>query len=177
MSSLVARVAEAVGFSRTVGEMRRDEEAKELWKEVYPELSEGKPGLLGAVTGRAEAQVMRLACLYALLDLSDIIRLEHLCAALTLWDYCEQSARYIFGESLGDPLADEIKRVLDDTPDGMTRTELSNHFKRHKTAEQLALALDILIARGMVFKKEEQTAGRTTIRYFSSQHYHSERAT
>ncbi|MBT6716159.1 MAG: DUF3987 domain-containing protein [Nitrospina sp.] len=176
LSLLAERVKNAVKFSYTVGEMRRDEEARELWSEVYPELSEGKPGLLGAVTGRAEAQVMRLACLFALLDLSATIKLEHLHVALALWNYCEQSAQYIFGESLGDPLADEMKRALDDTPDGMTRTELSNHFKRHKTAEQLTLSLDILIARGMVFKKEEKSDGRTLTRYFSSRHYHSKKA-
>jgi len=171
MSSLATRIREAVEFSHTVGEMRRDEEARELWNEVYAELSEGKPGLLGAVIARAEAQVMRLACLYALLDSSPIIRLEHLSAGLALWNYCEQSARYIFGESLGDPLADEIKRVLDDAPDGMTQTDLNNHFKRHRTAEQLARALNVLIARGMVFKTAEKTKGRTSIRYFSDQHY------
>ena len=173
MSSLATRIREAVEFSHTVGEMRRDGEARELWNEVYAELSEGKPGLLGAVTARSEAQVMRLACLYALLDSSPIIRLEHLSAGLALWNYCEQSARYIFGESLGDPLADEIKRVLDDAPDGMTRTELNNHFKRHRTAEKLARALNVLIARGMVFKVAEKTTGRTSTRYFSARHYHA----
>ena len=114
---------------------------------------------------------MRLACLYALLDLSDTIRLEHLSAGLALWAYCEDSAKYIFGETLGDPLADEIKRVLDDEPKGMTQTELSNYFKRHKKSEQLNRALNILIARGMVFKVGEETAGRTSHRYFSSQNY------
>ena len=110
-------------------------------------------------------------CLYALLDLSDTIRLEHLSAGLALWAYCEDSAKYIFGETLGDPLADEIKRVLDDEPKGLTQTELSNHFKRHKKSEQLNRALNILIARGMVFKVREETAGRTSHRYFSSQNY------
>jgi len=144
---------------------------KKLWEEVYPELSEGKAGLLGAVTARAEAQVMRLSCLYALLDLSDTIRLEHLSAGLALWAYCEDSAKYIFGETLGDPLADEIKRVLDGEPNGLTQTELSNHFKRHKKSEQLNRGLNILIARGMVFKVGEETSGRTSHRYFFSQNY------
>ncbi len=31
----------------------------QLWHEVYPRLSEGRPGMLGAVTARAEAIVMR----------------------------------------------------------------------------------------------------------------------
>ena len=112
-----------------------------------------------------------MACLYALLDLSDTIRLEHLSAGLALWAYCEDSAKYIFGETLGDPLADEIKRVLDDESKGMTQTELSNHFKRHKKAEQLKRALNLLIARGAVFKDAEETSGRTSHRYFSSQNY------
>ncbi len=112
-----------------------------------------------------------MACLYALLDLSDTIRLEHLSAGLALWAYCEDSAKYIFGETLGDPLADEIKRVLDDESKGMTQTELSNHFKRHKKAEQLKRALNLLIARGAVFKVAEETSGRTSHRYFSSQNY------
>ena len=171
MASLAEKVNEAVNFSRRIGEIKRDSESKELWEKVYAELSEGKAGLLGAVTARAEAQVMRLACLYALLDLSDTIRLEHLSAGLALWAYCEDSAKYIFGETLGDPLADEIKRVLDDEPKGMTQTELSNYFKRHKKSEQLNRALNILIARGMVFKVGEETAGRTSHRYFSSQNY------
>ena len=171
MASLAQKVNEAVNFSRRIGEIKRDSESKKLWGKVYAELSEGKAGLLGAVTARAEAQVMRLSCLYALLDLSDTIRLEHLSAGLALWAYCEDSAKYIFGETLGDPLADEIKRVLDDEPKGLTQTELSNHFKRHKKSEQLNRGLNILIARGMVFKVGEETAGRTSHRYFSSQNY------
>ena len=50
--------------------MKRDEKARELWEEVYPELSDGQPGLVGDVTSRAEAQVLRLAALYAVLDFS-----------------------------------------------------------------------------------------------------------
>ena len=46
--------------------------------------------------------------LYALLDGSAVIRLEHLQAALAIWRYCEESARLIFGDKLGDPDADVI---------------------------------------------------------------------
>ena len=50
-------------------------------------------GLLGAVTGRAEAQVMRLATKYVLLGLSDIIRLEHPSAGLAFWGTANQSLK------------------------------------------------------------------------------------
>ena len=46
-------------------------------------------GMLGAVTSRAEAQVVRLSCLYALLDSSKVIRRQHMTAALAVWRYCE----------------------------------------------------------------------------------------
>ena len=176
LSKLAESVIKSIRFSKKILEMKRDDEAKALWRQVYAELSEGKPGLLGAVTARAEAQVMRLACLYAILDLSELIKLDHILAGLSVWNYCEQSARYIFGESLGDPLADEIKNILDGEQDGMSRTELSNYFKRHKKSEQLERALTMLVAQGMVFKETEETTGRSVTRYFSARNYTAKKA-
>jgi hypothetical protein len=68
--------------------------------------------MVGAVTGRAEAQVMRSSAIFALLDKSRLIRREHLEAAIALWEYCDQSARWIFGSSTGDRNADKIMEVL-----------------------------------------------------------------
>ncbi|MBI3286716.1 MAG: hypothetical protein HYZ68_01580, partial [Chloroflexi bacterium] len=42
-----------------------DPQAAELWRAIYADLSSPRPGLVGAILGRAEPQVMRLACLYA----------------------------------------------------------------------------------------------------------------
>ena len=75
-------------------------------------IAEEQPGLLGAITARAEAQVLRLSCLYALLDKTSTVNVQRLNAAYALWRYCEDSARHIFGEMLGDPLADELRRML-----------------------------------------------------------------
>jgi hypothetical protein len=86
--------------------------AAEVWKGVYGPLSRGQPGLLGAVTSRAEAQAVRLALVYVLLDGATNIDVPHINAALAVWEYCEASAAYIFGASLGDPIADEILRAL-----------------------------------------------------------------
>src|SRR5262249_56231827 len=106
-------------------EIKRNEEARKLWCDVYEELADGKPGLLGAVTGRAEAQVMRLATIYALLDCESMIGRIHLEAALALWKYCEDSARYIFGDAMGDPTADSILAALRGAAEsGLTRTTL-----------------------------------------------------
>ena len=51
-----------------LGEIGRTEAAWGIWEAVYPKLSADRPGLLGAILGRAEAQVLRLALIYALLD-------------------------------------------------------------------------------------------------------------
>jgi hypothetical protein len=50
--------------------MQRDDEAEALWQQMYEELTQDRPGLLGAVTNRAEAQVLRLSLIYALLSMA-----------------------------------------------------------------------------------------------------------
>lgn len=50
----------------------------------------------------------RHALSYALLDCSDRIGLEHLEAGLAVWRYSADSAQWVFGDTLGDPTADEI---------------------------------------------------------------------
>jgi hypothetical protein len=164
------RLEKATRFTRQCGNTRFefDSAARELWRSVYHDLSEGRPGLFGAVTGRAEAQVIRLALIYALLDCAEAqkIRIEHLRAALTIWAYCEASARYVWRDALGDPTADDILRALRNADSqGMTRADIYNHFSRHKPAEELDRATAVLIERGLIRFAREDTPGRTLIRY------------
>jgi hypothetical protein len=160
ISDLAERIRAAVVHARTVGEMRRDDNARAIWHRLYADLSDGKPGILGAVTGRAEAQVMRIGCIYALLDSSDAIRAPHLLAALAVWQYCLDSARYIFGDSLGDPMADEIRRVLRSRSDGITRTELRDHFGRNRAAAEIGRALAVLAEYGLAALERRESGGR-----------------
>lgn len=161
------RLTDVVEFGRQSRKVTFDDEARKLWCDIYAALSEGRPGLLGAVTSRSEAQVVRLASIWALLDRSSLIRTEHLLAALALWEYCEDSARYVFGGSLGDPVADEIERALRGRPDGLTRTEISNLFGRHRKTAEIGSALDRLAAAGRAFARIEQTEGRSVERWFA----------
>jgi hypothetical protein len=87
-AALVGRLKSALAFGSSHQQITWGEGAEELWVRVYGPLSEGGQGLLGAVTGRAEAQVVRLAALYAALDRSREIDAGHLKAALALWDPC-----------------------------------------------------------------------------------------
>jgi hypothetical protein len=157
---VVVRLRKAIEAARHVREIRRDETARGLWRNVYPALSEGKPGLLGAMTSRAEAHVMRLSALYALIDGSGVVWEDHLKAALALWEYCEDSARFIFGNALGDPLADELLRLIRVNPEGIAQTEMSNHFGRHKSSEQIMRALTLLAEQGLATWEKQTTKGR-----------------
>lgn len=143
-------VAAAVDFAKTCGQMTRDAEAKATWHAIYHDLSEAKPGLAGSLTSRSEAQVMRLAMIYALLDRSVVIRQVHLEAALAVWEYCEASVTWCFGSKIGNTTADTIIDALTQAgAAGMSRTEISSLFGRNLPSEKLSTALKTLLDRGL----------------------------
>ena len=138
----------AARFASIAQDITFDPHARERWIAAYDELSRGEAGLAGAATARAEAHTVRLALLYALLDCSEVIQLEHLEAALAFWNYSAASARWVFGDSIGDPTADEIWAEARERHDGITRTEVSNPFSRNKKAREIDRALQALIDAG-----------------------------
>jgi len=143
--------------------------AAEVWKGVYGPLSRGQPGLLGAVTSRAEAQVVRLALVYALLDGATNIDVPHINAALAVWEYCEASAAYIFGASLGDPIADEILRALHRAGrEGVSRAAIySDLFGRNQSKDRIGAALTLLMVRGKAYGENRQSGGRPAEIWFA----------
>jgi hypothetical protein len=143
-------------------EFKRDEDARQLWAEHYRELSDGRPGLLGAATSRGEAYVLRLSAVYALLERSRVVTVEHLKAALACWVYAFRSAKFIFGDAVGDPVADRIYEALKNAGEkGMTRTEISQLFGKHAPAERIRSALHHLAALGRASFQKVATEGRS----------------
>ena len=154
-----------VAHARTVGALRRDPDAGLLWHQVYGRLSAGRPGMCGAMTARAEAQVMRIACLYALGDMSYVVAPAHLRAALALWRYCFQSAQYLFGDRLGDPTADEILSALRRAyPEALTRSEITRQvLGRNKSSHEIGRAFDLLLLHRLVRRDLDRSGdGRPT---------------
>jgi len=160
------KLLDAVEFARQARQIIWAAATRPLWESVYPDLSEGKPGLIGAITARAEAQVTRLACIYALLDRSLEIEPEHLEAALALWEYCEASSRYIFQKSAGDPLANKILKILANYPNGIGRREISNKLGRNYPADRISEALELLKTLGYADSKVVNTGGRPAEMWF-----------
>jgi hypothetical protein len=168
LNPLVIRLREALYFARDVREMQRDAKASTLWNQIYTELSEGHMGLFGAVTSRAEAQTMRLACLYALLDRKAVVERVHLQAGLALWLYCESSARYIFGNATGDRIADELLSALRDAgSEGLTRTQIRDLFNRRRSGA-IDTALTVLAETGRAHFEQVSTGGRPVTCWFAA---------
>ena len=166
LADLAARLNQAIEHARTLHEVRMTDAARTIWASLYPELSQARPGLLGAVTARSEPQTLRLALIYALADCSSMIDAQHLLAALAVTKYAQQSATYIFGESLGDPVADELLEALRRAGDeGLTRNEIRTRIGNHERAERITAALDLLASRGLAHKTLEKTAGRPIERW------------
>lgn len=162
LAPLVARLVDALAGKYTAGRLGLSDEARAMWWEIYPTLSAGRPGLLGAVCGRAEAHVVRLALLYAVLERRDAIDADHLRAALALWDYAARSAAFVFGDSLGDPVADEINRAVSESPAGLTRSQIRDLFARNRPRAQIERALSLLVDVGAIHRHVVDSPGRPT---------------
>src|SRR5207249_1918904 len=91
-------VGDAVRFAQGVRQMDLEVDGKKLWEEIYYELSAEREGITDSITARSQPQVRRLACLYALLDHSNVVQSAHLQAAYAVWQYCEASVRFIFNQ-------------------------------------------------------------------------------
>ena len=166
LAPLYSRLERAIRAARKVGCMTRDPKAAALWTEVYPGLSIERAGMLGALAARGTAHIARLSMIYALLDSSSVVKLPHLQAALAVWNYAERSCAFVFGDSLGDPLADELLRALRDAgAHGMSRTDIRDHFKRNKSAADIGHALKLLAQQGLATRTTEQTGSRPLERW------------
>lgn len=162
-----AELSGLISRARFVGEMTRDQTAAEMWREVYSDLLAEKPGLFGAVTSRAVPQTVRLSCVFALLDGSHIVRPEHLTAALALWQYCEDSARFIFGDSSDDPARDKLLAALKAAKKGLTRWSITTDvFAGNKKGKEIAGMLSDLLTAGLIHRQTEPTGGRPAERWF-----------
>ena len=155
-----SRLNEALTYVQKMGRMKWADETRPLWTQQYERLSEGSPGLLGHLTARSEAQVLRMAVVYALADRSTEIRPEHLRAALEVWRYVHDSTRYIFGVRTGDDVADRIREALRGRPAGLSRTDIRNLFSHHQTEARIETALQVLHGLGQAWVEIVPTAGR-----------------
>jgi hypothetical protein len=133
----------------------RDAEADELWDQFYREFHgrlKATPSEFGEIIRRGDAQALRLSLIFAVLDRSPVIRAEHIKAAIAVWDYCMESARWAFCETRFSQNAQKIYDFLELRPSNKaTLTEIhSEVFKRHLSADKLRDAIAELEASRVV---------------------------
>jgi hypothetical protein len=165
----LALLADATKWAKEVEQMDREEEAKALWDVIYRDFAEDDgEGVVAATIDRGDVFMLRFQQLFALADHALSIRSEHVRAAQALWKYGEDSARYLFGDRLGNPKAEKIFDALRQSSGGLTRAEINKGlFKGNLKAEVIEQALELLKKVGWIEGRTEKTGGRDAERFFS----------
>jgi hypothetical protein len=139
----------ALESARKIGRVTMAAETAEMWVPIYERMSKRPEGLYADACKRGDAQTIRLSMIYALLDGKAIIEPVHLRAGLALWDYCEAGTKRIFGDLLGEPVADTILKALRRAePAGLTRTMISAILGHNRAASAISAALERLLLAG-----------------------------
>jgi hypothetical protein len=169
LGPVLRQLKKALNWSRTARELKRSPAAAELWKALYPKLTSERGGKHGLLTSRAEAQVLRLSLIYALLDRAKMIDAEHLRAALAVWNYCDRSVRYIFDDSTGNRDADVLLREIRAArAKGLGGREIYAVFSNHRTQEEMAVILGVLQEGGYAQGRKVTTGGRESERWYAT---------
>jgi hypothetical protein len=160
-----SEIRDIVAFANRTERISFSADGREIWGEFYPELSESKGGFIGAVLERAPALVLRLAMLFCLVDRTNRITEAQLKTAIMLWRYCEQSAKYIFGDKVvRNPLSKKIFGLLEQC-EQLSLTEISNKLDRNFDAAAIQTAVKELIERNKITSEIVKRAGRPTTFY------------
>jgi hypothetical protein len=151
----------ATAYARPPERVTMTDTARTEWARVYSALSRGRPGLLGAITSRAAPQALRVALIYALLDKADQIVVCHLKAGLAVCRYSEASAAHIFGDAVGDDVADALLRAIRSAGGaGIGRTAFHGLLGRHESHGRISAALALLLEHELAHVETKMTGGR-----------------
>lgn len=138
------------------GVVARTPAASRLWSELYERMAgDDGAGVVDALTARAEAQLVRLSLIYALMDCSRFIEVPHLESAWEVWRYCRWSAQHIFvGSGTGDPDIDRIAAVLR-AGDDISGRDLDRMFFGRRSAEELR---EKVVQLGLAEERQGETS-------------------
>ena len=131
----------------------KSDEAQQLWTKLYIKLNDEKEafGFIDGVLVRDTSHLLKLALIYAVLDQSKTIEVDHFKAALAICDYCQASARWLFRERTGNRLANTIVYALVRAPNGMTKQDISyNVCYRNTPMLNIEKALETLARAHLV---------------------------
>jgi hypothetical protein len=156
-NEIIGELNAAMEAAEGRGSIERDEEAEQLWAEEYKTLTTRADTMVDVLLSRAEAHVLRLSLLYALLDSSPVIRKAHLKAALAVWDYAEETVQHVFGGA-AEPHFRKIIEKLEGGP--LTSGEIRRYvFSDHKSPEWVAEQMETLEQLRRVRRGQKEIKG------------------
>jgi DNA replicative helicase MCM subunit Mcm2 (Cdc46/Mcm family) len=160
---LAEKLADAIKEAKGEGEITLSTDARAYWDVKYHEVSQDEQGILGAITSRSEAYVMRVSLLFCLLDCTPQIEQRHIEAACHLVEFCNKSAQFIFttpAECEAGTDADKLLNALAEK--SLNQTAISKLFSGHKKRPELMTLLNELQSMNKI-KKLPQLAGSKTV--------------
>jgi hypothetical protein len=177
VDDIAARLGDAIRRARVLVEVRFSHDAGNAWDEAYGRFGADAPSpLLADLEARGDMHALRLAMILALLDGTPVIEVHHLDAALAVWRYCRDSARYVFGPDGAMEDARELsemarlqKRFEDDlarldealqAAGQLSGREQRLVFTNNRSAAHIGRLRKELIARGQAAEVNENTGGR-----------------
>ena len=158
------RLRQAIEFAHAPREITRSADFKVEWNRLYHIVERQPSGgsVFDSLIARASPQQLRLALVYALLDQSPTLEVEHLRAAAALWDYSEKTVAFIWGASLGNPKLDTLlTHVAAAGEAGLTRTQITALFSHNLTKDTLDTLVTALVDRGLARVELQATTGRS----------------
>lgn len=160
------RLIPIVAAASARGRVELSPEAELLWEDLYDQFPDGDRRA-DVIAARAEAHVLRLALVYALLDTSEHIEQRHLRSAMAIWWYCWDSIAKIFGDTDAGSLQSKICDLIRSAgSDGLPRGELTRLLRHIARAAEIAEALTSLEAANTIRTARVVTAGRPMERWF-----------
>ncbi|MCK9251033.1 MAG: YfjI family protein [Solirubrobacteraceae bacterium] len=153
-------IAAAIDFGRSAGRIDLDPDARERWAELYLDLAREQPGMVGTLGTRGIAHLQRVALILAIGDRDHLVRRVHLDAAAAVWDRASAAWRSLYGDRLGDPLADLLAGLVAEAgPTGLTRQEIRRAIGNRESAARIDTARDTLQAAGRIVVAREPSGG------------------
>ena len=151
------------------GEMQWTPEAKKLWEEIYLILAAEKEGLVGDLTNRIEVHTLRISMIYAIIDGSLCINVQHLKAAYAIILYSLQSVELIFGNKPnGSTLELRLFDIIQNN-NGIKLGDIHKALGGHTTAKLIQDALTILESQSLIYcEKQKSNGGRDALVWFST---------
>jgi len=179
LDKLAQRMAESIDFATkgdphgsNTHEIVMTPEARDLWCELYPQITRDLTGKAGSLMARSEVYARMLAMVFCLMDRRSEIEPCDLRAALAWVEYWHQSITYIFltggdDEPEVDAFTTTVLELVAGQP-GIKLSELQEHWHRKRIPEVKASLEKLLnlAPPAIEMRKDASTGGRVAQRYY-----------